>query len=308
MRIVITGGSGYLAGRIIEKLLSCRDYEITSISQGKSQLYLDNKIKYFSWDQKEDIHNAISNANIVLHTAGFNALDAAKHPDKAKDFSHKSTKSIINSLNPESSTKLIFFSTAHVYKSHLIGEINEDTLTTNNHPYALSNLVGESITKELNLSGKKQGIILRIGNCFGLPASELSSCWDLAINGMCKSAILNRQINISGPSNEIRNFIPMRTFLEKLLLVIKDKSNGYSREIINISYTKSYTLGEIAKMISDRCFLLFNFTPKIICEQIKKGSLTLNYHSKYIETLPEEENHFLEEIDETLIFLKNNYD
>ena len=109
MRIVITGGSGYLAGRIIEKLLSCRDYEITSISQGKSQFYLDNKIKYFSWDQKEDIHNAISNANIVLHTAGFNALDATKHPDKAKDFSHKSTKSIINSLNPESSTKLIFF-------------------------------------------------------------------------------------------------------------------------------------------------------------------------------------------------------
>ena len=29
---------------------------------------------------------------------------------------------------------------------------------------------------------------------------------------------------------------------------------------------------------------------------------------EYIETLPEEENHFLEEIDETLIFLKNNYD
>lgn len=306
MHIVITGGSGYLAGRIIENILHSSDHEISVISQKKSSFFINPRVKHSSWNESDKINNTFSSADVILHTAGFNASASSKNPDKAIDFARKSTKRIIKAMKSSANSNLIFFSTAHIYRSPLIGEINEDTIPENNHPYALSNLVGESLVENFNMSTNNKGLILRIGNCFGLPANESSNCWDLVINGMCKSAIVNKKINVLGPSNQVRNFVPMKTFLQKLQLVIENESIGKSSHILNIAYMKSFALSEIAELIQTRCSELFNFMPKINYEKPKDDLLNLNYQSKYIQTLNKEDDHFLEEIDEMLTSLYEN--
>ena len=103
-----------------------------------------------------------------------------------------------------------------------------------------------------------------------MPANESSNCWNLVINGMCKSAIINKKINVSGPSNQVRNFVPMKTFLQKLQLVIENEKSWKIKNILNIAYMKSFALSEIAELIQNRCSELFNFMPKLNYDETQR--------------------------------------
>ena len=78
----------------------------------------------------------------------------------------------------------------------------------------------------------------------------------------------------------------MKTFLQKLQLVIENESVGKSSHILNIAYMKSFALSEIAELIQTRCSELFNFMPKINYEKPKDDLLNLtNFGQKSLDEL-----------------------
>ena len=60
-------------------------------------------------------------------------------------FSSNNINLLTNVLRNNSIRSFIFISTAHVYKSNLIGNIDEKSKILNNHPYARSKQISEKI-------------------------------------------------------------------------------------------------------------------------------------------------------------------
>ena len=157
MNILITGGKGFLAGRLYEYLRN-RNHKINLVSRKKSKI-----IKKIDWKSQNKLNNICKNIDIIINCAGLDSHGC-------KNFSHASK---INSSYPlrlfkaanNNNVKLfIFISTFHVYKFEK-KIINEKSKLDSTSIYTKSKILGEK--KLLNFKNPKTKIIiLRVCNLF----------------------------------------------------------------------------------------------------------------------------------------------
>ncbi len=302
MQISITGGSGYLAGRICKFFSKNLSNKIFLISRTPEKHLVSKNIFAISLSDKSAFEQCISSSDIIIFTAGYNSHMASRDPNGAIQFAQTSIKEVSNLINRN--TTLIYLSTAHVYKNPLVGEIDENTNLENMHPYALANITGEKSLIKLAKDKNLREIILRVSNCFGMPANQSKNCWNLVLNEMCLNAIQKKLIHITGPENSIRNFLPIRTFLYQLEFLIKSKKGEYPN-IINLGHTRSFSIIEIANIVKNRCKHLFDFEPLIKVNQNNQDFFQLNYKSRYLKHPSNVEENFFLELDEMLLSINN---
>ena len=99
MNILITGGSGFIAGRLA-KHFSLKFKKVLLVTR-KKNLKLDLpdnvQIKNIDWDNQLNLENLCDNIDIIFHTAGMNAKDCEKDPKKADIFNGYKTLKLIKS-------------------------------------------------------------------------------------------------------------------------------------------------------------------------------------------------------------------
>ena len=248
MRVLITGGFGFLGGRL-GKYLSTLGYEV--ILGSRKKRIKPNWVKKGStvqlkWENHNSLLKVCEKIDIIVHAAGLNALESKLNPKLAFKVNGDFTKNLFLAAESCGVKKFIFISTAHVYKPNIEGLIHENSLTTNKHPYAESNVLGENLI----LSSKNKEIekvVIRLSNSFGAPERKEADCWNLVINNLCKEAVEKKSLTINGPSDNYRNFITMTDVCCAIEFLIKE--NKIFNSII-------FNLGDRTKSIYEMALLI----------------------------------------------------
>lgn len=311
MNILITGGSGFIAGRLA-KHFSVKFKKVLLVTR-KKNLKLDLsenvEIKNIDWDDQLNLEYLCNNIDIIFHTAGMNAKDCEKDPKKADTFNGFKTLELINSAIKKNVKKFIFLSTAHVYSNPLIGIINEDTKVTNLHPYATSNILAENFLSQNISNSKIKGYIFRLSNVYGVPINVKSDCWNLAVQDICHQAIINKKIILNTNGSQKRDFLPMESLCNFFEKVINNTIN-FNQTIINLGTGQSQTILEIASFIQLRTKLNYGFIPDIINNEndtkTNKQNFIFTSNFNHISSLELETNKY-KEVDELLNFCKKNF-
>ncbi len=247
-RVLITGGAGYLGGRIGD-FLSQSGYDVYLGSRNSfSQNILTSCSKVVTNWQDSDL-KFCNGFDVILHAAGMNAKSSSEHHEEALRVNGKLTEKLIEKSSKYGCKRFFFLSTVHVYKSPLIGTFDEESKTSNIHPYASSQSYGEMALIKALKNKSIAGAVLRLSNCFGYPANTSNECWNLVLNEFIRSAFLYGKISINGNCYSKRDFLPI-TALNGILLQILEKQEPIP-EIINISSGKSRNLLEVAINVSD---------------------------------------------------------
>ena len=264
--ILITGGSGYLGGRIYDYLKSFNEFNIIVASRKNINNINQRKV---DWNSKVSIKNLCNKIDIIIHLAAINAKECLDNPDEAYKVNTLNTKNLIESAILNKVKKVIYFSTAHVYSSCLSGLIDENTKTNNEHPY---------FDKKNNF----QGIILRLSNSFGPPSDINSNCWMLFANDICKSAVLKSKIFIKSNPLQVRDFVTLSDVcrVTKHFLDYKVESNP----VFNIGGRSSFTLIDFAKLVQKQFKNVFNEKIEIISNTKNKTKPFLNYNIRKLES------------------------
>ena len=201
MRILITGASGLIGGRLAEHLIK-KKLKVIIASRSKKKLN-KHKFKKIIWNSNKNLEKICSNVDVIINCAGY---DTHKCKTKSKSF-------LVNSKQPTRLFKaarnagvsfFIYLSSAHVYKNNLIGSINENNKTKTNHIHGLSKLDGEKNLKKLRNKNTKL-LILRSSNLFGYPVNKKIKCWHLLINSLVRDLVVDKKTTILSKKNVYRN-------------------------------------------------------------------------------------------------------
>ena len=265
-RILITGGFGYLGGRLAQFLASQKGYEILlgSRRQTHPPSWLPQaKVVETQWDSTQGLQEICSSMDVIVHLAGMNAQDCAADPAAAIEVNAVATARLVQAAIRQKVKRFIYLSTVHVYGSPLMGVVTEETKPTPVHPYAFSHRAGEDVVLTSHQSGEIEGIVIRLSNAYGAPADKDMNCWMLLVNDLCRQATTSGKLVLRSAGLQKRDFIPLcdvalaiKHFIELPL----DKSGD---GIFNLGGEAPYRIIDLAELIAVRCEAVLGYRPKI---------------------------------------------
>lgn len=260
MRILITGGFGFLGGRIAYFFAEQgHDVTITSRKNQIAPIWCPGvKVVKINWEDKLSLRNICKGIDLIIHAAGMNSIDSESSPSEALLFNGVATSRLLEASTLEKVNKFVFLSTYHVYKAKLSGLINEETFTENTNPYATSKRAGENNILWAHEKGQIQGIVLRLSNIIGAPEHIDVNTWGLISNDLCLQAVMKQKMTLNTTGKEYRNFLGITSFLNVLSEIIKHSFPPSKNTIFNIGNDFSISLIDMAEIIRKRCLKLLN--------------------------------------------------
>ena len=270
--VLISGGLGYLGGRIAKYLLDSRFEVRIGSSQSHPDVpsdLLSCEIVICDLSDKRSLENACKNVSSIIHLASLNAQECDHDPEAALLINGLGTLNLLNAAKKMGVTKFVYFSTAHVYGSPLQGIIDENSTPRPMHDYAITHRLAEDYVLQANSDKDITGSILRLTNSVGSPLNSKENCWMLVVNDLCKQTALNHSMELHSDELVQRDFIPISTVCSTVVDVLTtDVLDG---EIANVSSGTVLTLRELTNLIADRSEVVLGFRPNINFKRLPKG-------------------------------------
>jgi UDP-glucose 4-epimerase len=152
LKILITGGLGYLGGRIADSLKRNHPESTGILGTSRKISEFPNWAKAFPIVQfntldSDSIEKAVSNdIHAIIHLAALNEHDSFNNVKFAWETNTFGTQALLSAASEKQILKFIYFSTFHVY-GDCLGEITEDSPTRPYHPYAATHRAAEDMIR-----------------------------------------------------------------------------------------------------------------------------------------------------------------
>ena len=256
MKVLITGGFGYIGGRLANFLNTKQnDVFIGSRNKNPSPFWSNNLKKIeINWHSEKSILEACEGKDIVIHLASLNSQKSAQDPAKAHEVNCLNSKKLLKSAISNKVKKIIYLSTIHVYGSPLKGKLMENSILNPIHPYAKSHYDAEQLFVTAHKQKLIESNIIRLSNSFGAPQNFEVDCWSLVINNFCLQAAKTNKIEINSKINTLRDFIPMTDTCESIFLLMKYKISHDECCVFNVGGNWQKTILQIAYLIKERYY------------------------------------------------------
>lgn len=314
MRVLITGGMGYVGGRLAVHLSEIGHTVLIGTRRAvDSPEWLPTaETRQIDWHVPEALLHVCEEVDAIVHAAGMNAQDCAAAPASALEFNGVATARLVDAAIHSEVKKFLYLSTAHIYGSPLTGVITEETCPRNYHPYATSHLAGEHAVMLAAERQKMRGFVIRLSNAIGPPVHPRANCWMLLFNDLCLQAVRHQRLSLSSDGTAQRDFLPMKDVCYSIEFLISSLGSEVPSQILNLGSEQSLSILEAANKISKRCESVFGFRPKI-SRQSETNCSTLSRKIAYscgrIKALGAcLKNNVNEAIDDTLNYCNTNQD
>ncbi|MGB3181780.1 MAG: NAD-dependent epimerase/dehydratase [Cyclobacteriaceae bacterium] len=234
MKILITGGAGYIGTALVTELSASNRVEeiivYDNLSRPNFNMFLGsslpegNKVRFVMGDLLDTrrLRKEMKGADIVYHLAAKVTTPFANHdPHSFEQINHWGTAELVYAAEDERVDKLIYLSSTSVYGA-TDEEVDEHSPTEAKTYYGLSKLRGENHVQRL--ADKTNTLIVRCGNVYGY---NRSMRFDAVINRFMFDAHFRKRISINGNGKQTRAFIHIDKAAATLAaMVIADVPGG----------------------------------------------------------------------------------
>ncbi len=263
MRILITGGAGYIGSFIVEELVGRGHEAIVFDISVKDSVKKDN-VEYIRGDvfDTRSVEDALAKCDVVIHMVGLpHVPKAQKNPMLSFKLNVESVQYVLEAMRRNDVKKIILPSSAAVYGITEKIPVKEDYELKPNTIYGHHKLIAEEITKSYKENYGIEYTILRLFNVYGGPQSQG------VLNIFIEKAKLGEPIIIYG-GNQLRDFVYVKDVVKIFIDSLKRKDA--KNEIINVGSGKGKTINEVAEIVKE-------FFPNL--EIIKRNSDGREYDS-----------------------------
>lgn len=283
MKLLITGGWGFLGGRLAQTLVSSSGHKVLLGSREENrtppQWLPEADTTQIVWGSVDALIGICRDVDVVLHLAAMNARDCMSSPDAAKEFNSIATEHLVTAAISAGVKRFIYLSTAHVYGTPLSGIITEESPAAPISPYANSKLGGESAVRLAHKNEDIEGVVVRLSNSYGPPAHGQANCWMLLVNDLCRQAVINNRMILHSSGSQRRDFIPLVDACSAINALVSLPTHRLGNGLFNLGGGWSPTVLEMTEFLGQRVRLLTGQRVDILreTEDSTKPSASLDY-------------------------------
>lgn len=259
MRVLITGGAGFIGSHLCDALVS-DGKEVTiidNLSSGseKNIKHLEGKIKLVQGDIRDHklIESLVAESNLILHMAASLGVDnILENPIESISTNFYGSEIVLKSA-AKYDKRLIIASTSEIYgknPNQTLKETDDRIIGTPQKlrwSYSDAKALEEAVAFSLYLTKKLKVTTVRFFNTVG---PRQTGEYGMVVPRFVKAAIENWPLEVFGDGSQSRVFCHVQdTVRAVLLLVENEKSIG---EVFNIGGRGEITILELAKLIIDQ--------------------------------------------------------
>lgn len=237
MRILITGGAGFIGRNIAARL----------VKDGNEVIYFDRLLGNDLSD-RETLDQNIAIADQVLHLAAIADLNYAReHPEETFETNIRGTWNVAE-FCAKYQKRLLYASTCCVYGDQdfeKYPETTEDSPPNPNEIYAYSKYIGEYLIKSLHFTQGLPYVNMRFPTTYGEPGQREV----LGVKIFCRQAMAGLPITVHGDGTQTRTLTHINDLVEAVVgLVNRPDLNNFA---INLSTEESVSANDMAKIIKE---------------------------------------------------------
>lgn len=273
-RVLISGGFGYLGGRIAVGIArdAGRQVRLASRRHCSPPEWLP-EAETVSLDvlRPDTLAAALDGVQTVVHLAAVNEIESFADPGKALLVNSLGSLHLLEAAIRAGVERFIYFSTAHVYGAPLAGRITERSLPRPTHPYAITHHAAEQFVLAAHDKGNILGIAIRLSNGFGAPTHAAVDRWTLLANDLCRQAVQHKTLTLRTSGLQQRDFITLHDVSRAVCHFLDLPRAVCADGLFNLGGECAMTVWEMARRIERCCHATLGYTPEIVRPEPSPG-------------------------------------
>ncbi|ARJ66526.1 hypothetical protein WV31_13030 [Magnetospirillum sp. ME-1] len=252
--ILVTGGFGYLGGRIVCGLVAA-GHRVRVTTRRAPAAYPGWAAKVEVRDEPIDTGGwagVLNGVAAIVHLAAANEIDCGRDPAGCVEPNVTAAIRLIEAARAAKVGRFVYFSTAHVYGAPLEGRIDETRLPRPIHPYAITHRAAEDFVLAAHDQGWLEGVVVRLSNGFGAPADSGIDRWTLLANDLCRQAATQGRLVMRSTGLQRRDFITLADVAGAVVHLLGLPRATLGDGLFNVGGAYAPTVYEMAGLIAQR--------------------------------------------------------
>ena len=244
MRILVTGGAGFVGTNLIKRLVK-EGHDVHSLDNydsGKEENHIEGATYYdcdieqiTQWKNRDSAE--LNEFDLCFHLAALSRIQPSfSNPSETFRVNTKGTQAVLDWAK-QNQVKVIYAGSSSRWHNHTIS------------PYATSKYLGEELCKMYKKSFNLEVEICRFYNVYG-PYEIVEGDW-AAVIGIWRNQINNNEpITIVGDGEQRRDFTHVDDIIDGLCKVSTTKHT--QRDAWELGTGTNYSINEVYKMFKDK--------------------------------------------------------
>jgi UDP-glucose 4-epimerase len=249
MRILITGGAGFIGSHLAEHFhrhAAVRVLDDLRTGHCSNLTGLDVEFVDGSILDRMILSRVMQDVDYVYHLAAFvSAPQSILEPHTCVNLNVTGLLNVLEAAATAGVRKLCFSSSAAVYGDSAIVPKREDMCPEPRSPYAVTKLDGEFYCRQFSEAGRLETVALRFFNVFG-PRQDPAGAYGAAVPVFFQRALEGKSLIIFGDGSQTRDLIYVRDIVAAL--VFANQTPGLTG-VFNAGYGDQITILELARRI-----------------------------------------------------------
>jgi len=294
MRILVTGGAGYIGTRLVHRLLR-EGHDVTVLDLLTYGCYLQNpnprcSLKICKGDIRDSkiVKKALEDVGIVYHLAAMsNDPTGNLNPELTRDINYAGTELLLEACGNEGVRQFIFASSSSVFGIQEGENVTEDCTPNPITPYSKAKLEAELAV--LNTSLGFITTAIRPATVCGVSPRQR---FDLVVNALCGSAFFDHKLTVYGGTQRRPN-LTMTDMIEIYVTLLSLPANYIDKQVFNAGW-ENCTILELAQMVQNffvNCSITVEHTDDIrdyhICSEKIERLLSYQPRATVNNAIPE---------------------
>jgi UDP-glucose 4-epimerase len=249
MKILITGGSGFIGSHLAEHFQGkahVRVLDNLRTGHRRNLAGLDVEFIEGSITDRAIVRRAVEGVDYVFHLAALVSVpESVELPHECVDINVTGLLNVLESSAAAGVRKLCLSSSAAIYGNNPTVPKREDMLPEPRSPYAVTKLDGEYYCQHYSESGRLATAALRFFNVFG-PRQDPAGAYAAAVPIFIQRALAGEPITIYGDGGQTRDFIYVKDIVAaNVFAATTPEVTG----VFNAGYGGQITVRELAERI-----------------------------------------------------------